>query len=122
MHTAQAIVDSPGNVAGTPINARAMWINWTHSGVFGGSSTQEARFVITLFTTNTDEVTTTVIEVDDRDARTYLAVGLIPYDYITTNGVEYVVTVRAMTLDPDENSTSVPSYPVTLPRKLAGRF
>ena len=99
----------------TPINARAMWIDWTHSGVFGGSS-QEARFVIILRATN--ELTATVIEVDDRDARTYLAVGLTPYDYNTTNGVQYVVTVRAMTLDPDESSTSMPGYTVTLPRKL----
>lgn len=71
--------------------------------------------------TSQDPVTvSTDIVVDDKTVRTYVAVGLTPYDYSSPNGVEYSIRLIAMALDPDVNSTTASAFsgPFILPRKL----
>lgn len=113
------IPDDPTSVTAAAIGARAMNVTWMHSGSFGGAVN---GFNITITSTSEGEQNTVVEGTADGDARSFIAVGLVPFRYNSSNGVSFTASVRAFSrslliIDFSQN-VSIAS-PVLLPREYS---
>lgn len=100
--TAQTVTERPSSVTATAFGARILRVDWTHSGNFPAFSTGRS-FVITVIA----DRKSAQIKINDETARNHVLGGLTPYDYNTTIGIQYTVSVLA------NSSLSFPSDPVT---------
>ena len=111
--------DTPTGVTATALGPRAMRIQWSHSGNFGGSlliRPDPDGFRITLRATSERMSVVTEIPVSDSDARNHTAVGLVPYQYTSSLGVSYSVSIVARSRAASSEEVSAKS--ITLPRKM----
>ncbi len=84
------------DVSATPIGARAMLVEWNHTGDFGDFGISGSNhFVVSLRTISEGSMDVLTQRTLPAEARSYLATGLSPYRYNTSLGVSYRVSVRA---------------------------
>lgn len=109
----------PTNVMATALGARVIRVEWTFTdqGVFTPEA--DGFFIRVTSISEGSANTDRTITVNDRDARSFDVLEILPYRYDSVSGVRFNVSVRTFRNDPlrQSNPIAASQSPITLPRK-----
>lgn len=110
--TQSALPDQPTNIVLTGIGARAIQVQWMHSGNFGDIEATAHGFIIRVSSVSENDNSMINVSVPEAEARSHVIAGLQPYQYFSSQGVQFNVSVIAVN---DLEASSYTVHSITLP-------